>query len=111
MKTDIHPSLFDTKVICNGCNTSFTTKSTVESITVELCSNCHPFYTGKQKLIDTAGRVDRFEARRKAATVSRAKMVKRAADHALKNADIASNPEETAADLKEVTIDNTATEK
>jgi large subunit ribosomal protein L31 len=63
MKTAIHPEVFETTVHCNGCNTTFTTHSTVKDITVEICSNCHPFYTGKQKLIDTAGRVDKFKAR------------------------------------------------
>jgi large subunit ribosomal protein L31 len=63
MKTAIHPQVFETTVHCNGCNTTFTTHTTVENITVEICSNCHPFYTGKQKLIDTAGRVDKFKAR------------------------------------------------
>lgn len=64
MKTGIHPEYILTKVHCNGCNTTFETHSTVPEITVEICSNCHPFYTGKQKLIDTAGRVDKFNARR-----------------------------------------------
>jgi large subunit ribosomal protein L31 len=62
MKTSIHPDYITTKVHCNGCNVTFETHSTVPEITVEICSNCHPFYTGKQKLIDTAGRVDRFKA-------------------------------------------------
>lgn len=57
-----------TKIVCNGCNEAFELRSTVEDITVEICSNCHPFYTGKQKLLDTAGRVDKFNARRTAAT-------------------------------------------
>ena len=68
MKTAIHPKLYETTVHCNGCNTTFTSHSTVEEINVEICSNCHPFYTGKQKLIDTAGRVDKFKARQAAAT-------------------------------------------
>ena len=63
MKTGIHPEIFETTVHCNGCDTTFTTHSTVPEITVEICSNCHPFYTGKNKLIDTAGRVDKFKAR------------------------------------------------
>lgn len=67
MKAGIHPQLFETTVHCNGCDTTFTTHTTVEDITVEICSNCHPFYTGKQKLVDTANRVARFEARRKEA--------------------------------------------
>lgn len=65
MKANIHPDWVETKVTCLGCNTTFTSHSTVPEITVEICSNCHPFYTGKQKLVDTAGRVDRFEALRK----------------------------------------------
>lgn len=68
MKKDIHPKYIVTKVHCNGCKTEFETHSTVEAITVEICSNCHPFYTGKQKLIDVAGRVDRFKAQQKAAS-------------------------------------------
>ena len=62
MKAAIHPELKQTKVTCLGCNTTFETMSTVDEMSVELCSKCHPFYTGKQKLIDTAGRVDRFRA-------------------------------------------------
>lgn len=68
MKTGIHPEVFETTVHCNGCNTTFTSHTTVPTIDVEICSNCHPFYTGKQKLIDTAGRVDKFKARQAEAT-------------------------------------------
>jgi large subunit ribosomal protein L31 len=63
MKKDIHPPYHDkSKVIC-ACGNSFTVGSTVPEIHIELCSVCHPFYTGKQKLVDTAGRVDRFKQR------------------------------------------------
>ncbi len=63
MKKDIHPKYNDkAKVVC-ACGNEFTIGSTVPEIHVELCSVCHPFYTGKQKLVDTAGRVDRFKAR------------------------------------------------
>lgn len=68
MKTGIHPEVFETTVHCNSCDTTFTTHTTVKQIDVEICSNCHPFYTGKQKLIDTAGRVDKFKARQAEAT-------------------------------------------
>jgi len=63
MKTDIHPN-YNTgiKVVC-ACGNDFVTGSTLDSITVEVCSECHPFYTGKQKLVDTAKRVDKFQAR------------------------------------------------
>ena len=64
MKTGIHPDYVDTNVVC-GCGNTFTTRSTKQTgqINVEVCSNCHPFYTGKQKILDTGGRVARFEAR------------------------------------------------
>jgi len=62
MKTDTHPNYVDCKVHCS-CGNEFTTRSTVDSLRVELCSECHPFYTGKQKLVDTGGRVDRYQRR------------------------------------------------
>jgi large subunit ribosomal protein L31 len=64
MKADIHPDYKVTNVTC-GCGNTFTTKSTAASgeIHVEVCSACHPFYTGKQKILDTGGRVARFEKR------------------------------------------------
>jgi len=64
VRNGIHPSYVDTQVTC-GCGNQFTTRSTAKSgaITVEVCSACHPFYTGKQKILDAGGRVARFEAR------------------------------------------------
>lgn len=64
MRKDIHPEYVDTQVTCS-CGHTFTTRSTVTrgSITAEVCSNCHPFYTGKQKILDSGGRVARFEKR------------------------------------------------
>jgi len=62
MKTDIHPEYVECKVHCS-CGNEFTTRSTVPSLRVELCSECHPFFTGKQKLVDTGGRVERFNRR------------------------------------------------
>ena len=73
MKASIHPDYIETKVTCSGCGTTFDSHSTVSAIEVEICSQCHPFYTGKQKLVDTAGRVDKFMARRKAADELKAK--------------------------------------
>ena len=66
MKTDTHPDYVVTEVTCT-CGASFTTRSTVTSgsIRSDVCSQCHPFYTGKQKILDTGGRVARFEARYK----------------------------------------------
>jgi large subunit ribosomal protein L31 len=60
MKTDIHPNYVVAQVRCT-CGNEFTTRSTNPEIKVEICSNCHPFYTGRQKLVDSGGRVDRFQ--------------------------------------------------
>ncbi len=60
MKKDIHPEYVETKVRC-GCGNEFTTRSTKKEIHVEICSACHPFYTGKQKFVDTAGRIEKFQ--------------------------------------------------
>jgi large subunit ribosomal protein L31 len=62
MKAGIHPEYKEVEVVC-ACGTSFRTRSTSPKIHVEICSNCHPFYTGTQKLMDTAGRVERFRQR------------------------------------------------
>jgi large subunit ribosomal protein L31 len=61
MQADIHPKYNDVKVTCS-CGHSFQTRSTVgqDTLSIEVCSQCHPFYTGKQKMVDTAGRVDKF---------------------------------------------------
>ena len=62
MKADIHPKYVVTEVRCS-CGNTFMTRSTKGDMHVELCSECHPFYTGKQKLVDSGGRIDRFERR------------------------------------------------
>ncbi len=63
MKQGIHPEYHEIKVLC-ACGNNFTTRSTrKDELHVEICSECHPFFTGKQKLVDTAGRVDRFNKR------------------------------------------------
>ena len=59
MKNDIHPEYKIVEVTC-ACGNKFETRSTIDTIHVEICSACHPFYTGRQKIIDTAGRVERF---------------------------------------------------
>ena len=82
MKKEIHPTYHaDAKITC-ACGNSITTGSTQKEIKVELCSACHPFYTGKQKLVDTARRVEKFkarvEAKKQASTDRKGKKVKRA---------------------------------
>lgn len=60
MRSDIHPDYNEVKVTCS-CGNSFVTRSTAgKDLSLDVCSQCHPFYTGKQKIVDTAGRVDRF---------------------------------------------------
>jgi large subunit ribosomal protein L31 len=62
MKAEIHPEYVECHVHC-GCGNSFTTRATVAKLAVEICSSCHPFYTGKQKFVDAAGRVEKFQQR------------------------------------------------
>jgi large subunit ribosomal protein L31 len=72
VKTKIHPKWFpDAKVAC-ACGHTFTTGSTLQQISVEICSNCHPLYTGQQKFVDTAGRVEKFNQRVAQAQVKQA---------------------------------------
>lgn len=92
MKADIHPTYHANATIVCACGNTFTTGSTVQEIHVELCSQCHPFYTGKQKLIDTSRRIEKFEEKAKAksataaATGKKAKTAKRAAQKEAKKA-------------------------
>ena len=60
MKEGIHPKYMETVVAC-GCGNTFKTRSTVPKLNVEICSNCHPFYTGQMKYVDSAGRVEKFQ--------------------------------------------------
>ena len=60
MKAAIHPAYHDVNVVC-ACGNNFPTRSTKQNLRVEICSACHPFFTGRQKLVDTEGRVDRFQ--------------------------------------------------
>ena len=63
MKTDIHPKYFPTAKIKCACGNTYTVGSTKENIEVEICNSCHPFYTGKENLVDSAGRVEKFKTR------------------------------------------------
>ena len=73
MKTEIHPNYYIAEVTC-VCGNAFKTRSTQKEIKLEICGQCHPFYTGKQRLVDTAGRVERFQKR---FSVTAGKTVKR----------------------------------
>ncbi len=76
MKEKIHPEYYpNAQVIC-GCGNTFTTGSTKKVVKVELCSKCHPFFTGERRMIDTAGRVERFEQRYKKTEAKKAEAAK-----------------------------------
>jgi large subunit ribosomal protein L31 len=62
MKKGLHPELHEVTAVC-ACGNTFVTRSTITELRLEICSNCHPFFTGRQKLIDSAGRVERFNRR------------------------------------------------
>lgn len=90
MKKDIHPEYFQKAKVTCACGHTFIVGSTLKEINVEVCSACHPFYTGKQKLVDTARRVEKFQERtskKSAAAASRkGKTAKQAARHAYRQA-------------------------
>jgi len=73
MKQDIHPKYYPEAEVSCACGHTFTIGSTKEKISVEICYNCHPFYTGKEKLIDIAGKVEKFRTRRAKATTGKVK--------------------------------------
>jgi len=77
MKKNIHPNYHPKAKVTCACGNTFTVGSTVPEIKVEICSKCHPFYTGREQLIDTAGRVEKFRARREKAE-TKPKTVKKA---------------------------------
>ncbi len=62
MKKDIHPDYKECVVTC-ACGNTFTTKSNVENMKIDICNECHPFFTGEQKVVDAAGRIEKFKAR------------------------------------------------
>ena len=70
MKTGIHPAYKEVTVVC-ACGETFITRSTQDNLRLEICAKCHPFFTGKQKLIDSAGRVERFQKRYAKATAAK----------------------------------------
>jgi large subunit ribosomal protein L31 len=63
MKQGIHPTVFETKVTCSSCGDSFVVSSTTPTLNIEVCSNCHPLFTGIEKFIDTEGRIEKFQRR------------------------------------------------
>jgi len=74
MKAQIHPQYFtDAKVICSSCGLNYTTGSTKQSIHVEVCSKCHPFYTGEHRFLDTKGAVEKFQKKQQVAAEMKAK--------------------------------------
>lgn len=88
MKKDIHPTYHDDAVITCACGEKYETGSTVKDIQIEICAACHPYYTGKQKYVDTTGRVDRFKKLTERAQEKRsaAKPVKKAEKNAARKA-------------------------
>jgi len=76
MKKGIHPTYFPQAKVTCSCGNAFVVGATQAAIKVEICSNCHPFYTGEEKLIDTAGRVEKFKSRRAAVVAAKPKKVR-----------------------------------
>ena len=96
MKTGIHPTYYNDCLVTCACGNSFTTGSTKKEIRVEICSACHPFFTGKMKFVDTLGRVEKFQKQMKAAETRR--YLKKSKRKQLKDREESSRP----ATLKEM---------
>ncbi len=77
MKQNIHPKTFDTTITCSTCGTAWPTLSTRQGLRVDICSRCHPFYTGEQRIVDTAGQVDRFMRRLQTSQTQQAEAARR----------------------------------
>ena len=77
MKENIHPKVFDTTIVCTTCGTQWPTESTRQNVRVDICSHCHPFYTGEQRIVDTAGQVDRFMKRLQSSQAQQADAARR----------------------------------
>lgn len=83
MQDGIHPQYFDTQVTC-GCGNSFKTRSTRKELKVDICNMCHPFFTGKLKFVDTAGRIEKFKNKFSATGIASLKVGKKKAEAAAK---------------------------
>ena len=77
MKQEIHPKRYDTAITCSTCGTVWNTHSTKQNLRVDICANCHPFYTGEQRIVDTAGQVDRFMRRLQSSQSQQAEAARR----------------------------------
>ncbi len=115
MKKDIHPKYNDKSAVICACGNSFTVGSTLDEIKTELCSACHPFYTGKQKLVDTARRVEKFQAKiagvKKMSGVKKGKTAKRAAKATIRAAKTVKVTETTASTTAKKTAKSAKTKK
>ncbi len=111
MKDGIHPKVNKEAVVTCACGNKFTTFSTKDTISVEICSACHPFYTGQQKFVDTEGRIDKFIKKQKIATEKKqaAQDIKKAKDsRATKTVEKAASGQPTLKDLLEQARNQTA---
>jgi large subunit ribosomal protein L31 len=93
MKQSIHPQYFDEALVVCACGNTFKTGSTQKEIRVQLCSKCHPFYTGQQRFVDTASLIDRFEVRRQKASSTPRKV------RVVREEDIVTNEPKTLKDM------------
>lgn len=100
MRADIHPNYVETEVTCS-CGNVFTTKSTTGDMHIELCNECHPFFTGRQKLVDTGGRVERFRRRYEGKEVTSASKAKAGAGPEAEEVPAAEVAEATAEETTE----------
>ena len=101
MKNDIHPKIYQDCAVKCACGNSFTTISTVPSINVDICSNCHPFFTGQQRFVDTEGRIEKFNKKAKTMETQKKVVTERKATKSAKAAATAEKPQKQVS-LKEL---------
>ena len=102
MKDTIHPQVYTDCVVTCVCGNKFNTTSTKKSISVEICSNCHPFYTGQQKFVDTEGRIDKFAKKVKLAQEKKESQTKIKANKKAKKAETQSKTADAKLSLKDI---------
>lgn len=106
MRENIHPKYVEAKVICS-CGEVFTTRSTSSEIKIEICSKCHPFYTGKQKFVDSGGRVERFQ-KKFGSVMERAEKETQKTEEEKKETTVQKEQIETVEEVEEVVEEQTA---
>lgn len=111
MKSNIHPQWHPKAKVTCACGNTFTTGSTLEEITVDICSQCHPFYTGEMRFVDVQGRVEKFQAKQKASKKYRQESEKKKKEAKVRQKQAARSLKEVLTKMKKEVVDESSDEK